>query len=285
MARFCKVLAPQRQRPPELTPVRVDPSRVTDVFFDFDATLTTRSLSGMTGYVLPLLEKFRGLRVCDRVDPEGLMLTWEQLDARMAAAVPSAAIDVSETSFLGTIETRQRFQHSLKELVSAGIRLHVLTMGTAQTSRALLGAAGYNLGLFSSWLGPADMARNQGLRSLMDNGDGPGEEAAGSFEFDVDEDIAACEHLLSTGEQTPVLQRILTMERRLSKADLMLALVGKGGVLVDDNFSKNIFDAAEKGVMYIHVDPDGVERTSSAIAELAREVRASRCGGAQAAGT
>ena len=118
-----------------------------------------------------------------------------------------------------------------------------------------------------------------GIAWLMENGDGPGEEAVGSFEFDVEEDIAACEHLLSTGEWPPVLQRILTMEKRLSKADLMLALVGKGGVLVDDNFSKNIFDAAEKDVMYIHVDPVGVDSTSSAIAELAREVLATKSAG------
>ena len=38
----------------------------------------------------------------------------------------------------------------------------------------------------------------------------------------------------------------MTMEKRLSKAALILSLAGEGGLLVDDNYAKNIFDAHSK---------------------------------------
>ena len=76
-------------------------------------------------------------------------------------------------------------------------------MGTPQTSKALLGAAGYDLSLFYSFLGPFDMAMHQSLRNLFDNGDMDGKEAAESFEFDVQEDIDALHHLQRTGDESP----------------------------------------------------------------------------------
>ena len=75
------------------------------------------------------------------------------------AAVLEADLGLSgEKSLLGSLEVRQRLESSLKLLVCSGIRLHLLTMGTPQTSKALLGAAGYDLSLFYSFLGPFDMA-------------------------------------------------------------------------------------------------------------------------------
>ena len=254
----------------------MDAAKVTDVFLDFDGTLTASNKEGVSGYVLPLLERCRGLRVSDCAqDPqgsEGSEINWSGLDERMAAAAD--AVDFSDSSVLGSREVREQLQNSLQRLVSSGIRVHLLTMGTPQTSKALLGAAGYNLDLFSSFLGPADMARNQSLRHLFENGDKDGMEAAEGFWFDVQDDIDALHHLQKTGEQNPLLQRIMSMEKRLSKAALILSIAGKNGVLVDDNYSKNIFDAHEKDVMYIHIDPEGVLSTNSAMKRLVNRVEA-----------
>ena len=266
--RLDKAIAPLEERAPT-TAFKVDPNKVTDVFFDFDGTLTASNQQGVSGYVLPLLEKCRDLRVSDCIE-EAQIFTWKDLDHRMASAVlGNADLDFSDTSVLGALETCQELQKSMEKLTSLGIGIHILTMGTPQTCKALLAAGGYNLSLFQSFLGPVDMANNQSLKHLFDNGDADGKEAAESFEFDVAEDIDALHHLQKTGEQNSILQRIMSMDRRLSKADLIISLVGKGGVLVDDNFAKNIFDADAKGVMYIHVNPEGVLHTSAAIHKLA----------------
>ena len=161
----------------------------------------------MSGYVLPLLERCAGFRISDCIEGPSRgrdVLTWKELDLRMAAAVPEADLGLSgEKSLLGSLEVRQRLESSLKLLVCSGIRLHLLTMGTPQTSKALLGAAGYDLTLFYSFLGPFDMAMHQSLRNLFDNGDMDGQEAAESFEFDVQEDIDALHHLQRTGDESP----------------------------------------------------------------------------------
>ena len=207
MAKLCKSLAPGRERPSEIPALKVDPAKVTDIIFDFDGTLTASNKEGVSGYVLPLLERCVGLRISDCIEGPSRgrdILTWKELDLRMAAAVPEAIPGVSgETSVLGSLAVRQHLESSLKLLVSCGIRLHLLTMGTPQTSKALLGAAGYDLSLFSSFLGPFDMAKNQSLRNLFDNGDMDGQEAAESFQFDVQEDIDAFHHLQRTGDETP----------------------------------------------------------------------------------
>ncbi|CAE7229076.1 SCJ1 [Symbiodinium pilosum] len=256
-----KVVAPERARPTEIPQRIVDPTRVTDIFLDFDGTLTASNQAGVAGYVLPLLEPCRHLRISDALENGGT-LTWGDLDLHMAAATAEAVLDFSDSSMLGSREVRRQLQGSLETLVSQGLRLHVLTMGTPQTCKALLAAGGYDVALFSSFLGPTEMARNQGLRHLFASENG-------SFQFDVQEDIDALHHLQRTGEQNEILQRIMSMEKQLSKADLILSLAGQGGVLVDDNYGKNIFDARAKDVMYIHVDPEGVVNTSAAIKDLA----------------
>ncbi|CAE7504060.1 SCJ1, partial [Symbiodinium sp. CCMP2456] len=201
MAKLCKSIAPGRLRPAEIPALKVDPGKVTDIFFDFDGTLTASNKEGVSGYVLPLLERCAGLRISDCIEGPSRgrdILTWKELDLRMAAAVPEAIL--GETSVLGSLAVRQHLASSLKLLVASGIRLHLLTMGTPQTSKALLGAAGYDLNLFCSFLGPFDMAKNQSLRNLFDNGDTDGQEAAESFQFDVQEDIDALHHLQRTGD-------------------------------------------------------------------------------------
>ena len=176
----------------------------------------------------------------------------------MPAATGSS--DYSDSSMLATCSLRRELQSSLKSLVSQGIRLHVLTMGMPETSRALLAVGGYDIALFSSFLGPCEMAKNQGLPHLFDGG---------GFQFQVQEDLDALYHLQRAGEQTEILERIMTMEQRLSKAEI-LSVAGPGGLLID-NYPKNIFDAKAKDVM--HVDPEGVLNTSVAVKDLADMVR------------
>lgn len=264
-----KVLAPDRVRPPEIPRCSLELTKVTDVFLDFDGTLTTSNHAGVSGYCLPLLERCGHLRVSDALDGSGVS-TWSDLDLRMAAATGEVALDYSDSSVLGSWEVRRQLQGSLETLVLQGLRIHVLTMGTPQTCKALLAAGGYDVNLFSHFLGPADMARNQGLRHLFDHSSDVG--SAESFEFDVQEDIDALHHLEKTGEGSPILERIMSMETQLYKASLILSLAGQGGVLVDDNYAKNIFDAKTKDVMYIHVDPEGVHNTSAAIKDLAESI-------------
>ncbi|CAK9004594.1 unnamed protein product [Durusdinium trenchii] len=200
-------------------------TKVTDVFLDFDGTLTTSNHAGVSGYCLPLLERCGHLRVSDALDGSGVS-TWSDLDLRMAAATGEVALDYSDSSVLGSWEVRRQLQGSLETLVLQGLRIHVLTMGTPQTCKALLAAGGYDVNLFSHFLGPADMARNQGLRHLFDHSSDVG--SAESFEFDVQEDIDALHHLEKTGEGSPILERIMSMETQLYKASLILSLAGQG---------------------------------------------------------
>lgn len=248
------------------------PSAVTDVFLDFDGTLTAGARRAHD-YVVPLLEKCCGLRVTDVLNPEAIhmhgVITWEQLDRKMALFVEEIQLDLSDSSLFGSVATRRSLQGTLQKLVEGGIKLHVLTMGTPQAQKALMRKAGYNVELFEDFLGPFDMARNQGLQMLFDNGDRDGSETSEHFEFDVEQDIEAMELLRQTGEVAPVLRRIMSMEKKLSKADLILACAGPGAVLVDDSFVKNIFDASEKNLMYIHVDPEGSASTAQKLEELA----------------
>ena len=116
------------------------------------------------------------------------------------------------------------------------------------------------------------MVRNQGLQHLFDNGDSDGLETHEHFAFDVEEDIEAMETLRDSGEASLFLRHIMTMEKRLSKAQMVVALAGQGGVLVDDSWAKSIYDAQVKNVMYIHVDLKGITTTAERLAELLRSV-------------
>lgn len=259
-----KQVAASKSRPSEVAAINYLPSAVTDVFFDFDGTLTAGSLRAHE-YLLPLLEHQRGVRVWDSsgmaASPSGA-ISWAQLDAAMAACVPEAGIDFSDASVFGTRATRKLLQDALVAMKLRGVRMHLLTMGTPLTCQALLKGAGYDINVFQEWLGPSDMAHNQGLQHLFENGH------ENSFEFSVEEDILALEVLRDTGTLAPLIRRILTMELRLSKARLVSVCAGHGGLLVDDNWSKNIFDAKSRGIMYIHVDPEGVEHTCERIRSL-----------------
>lgn len=242
---------------------------MTDVFLDFDGTLSVSNSRGIDDYVIPLLERMNDMRVTDDVDlveTEGAT-TWARLDLEMSHHVCQAAIDMSDHSLLGPRELRKNLNDNLRLLSNLGFRIHLLTMGTPHTQKALLEAAGYDVNLFCSWLGPADMARNQGLKYLFDNGDVEGSEASVHCEFMLKEDLEDIKQFRVTGAVGPVLTRIRTMEKRLSKAALILEIAGEGGLLVDDSWT-NVYDASSKGVMYMHVDPEGVDQTSKLIATL-----------------
>eukprot|EP00933_Yihiella_yeosuensis_P026071 TRINITY_DN2022_c1_g1_i4.p1 TRINITY_DN2022_c1_g1~~TRINITY_DN2022_c1_g1_i4.p1 ORF type:complete len:275 (+),score=53.16 TRINITY_DN2022_c1_g1_i4:73-897(+) len=266
---LCKATLPVQmpKRPPEVPWKMLQLEKVTDVFFDFDGTLSMGSGRALE-YVVPLLQEVKGTWVTDDIDGSGKegVVPWAVLDEKMAKHVPSASIDMSDLSVLGTLACRRSLNESLRVLCERGVRLHLLTMGTPQVQKALLEAGGYDLNLFDSWLGPMDMARNQGLCHLFDNGDADGVEALDHFEFTAEQDMEELIKVSGGGERGPVLSRIVTMEKRLSKAALVTKLAGDGGLLVDDSWI-NIHDCYAKGVMYMHIDPVGVENTCSAITE------------------
>jgi len=267
-----KKLSDSKQRPSEVPATMVMPSAVTDVFLDFDGTLTVKS-TRRHEFMLPVMDRLRGLSVCDSaaaVPSATGALSWSQYDAAMAECVPKVGIDVSDDSAFGPVAARAMLQDALDQLTAYGVRVHLLTMGTPLTCKALLQAAKYDTDAFHDWLGPTDMAQNQGLRHLFENG----EEQA--FEFAVEEDIAALESLRDHGVASPLLLRQLSMEKRLSKAALMSARAGRGGVLVDDNWARNIFDARENSTMYVHVDPEGMATTAESLSSLAEQIRKER---------
>ncbi|CAE8636450.1 unnamed protein product [Polarella glacialis] len=268
-----KLVAAERLRPADVAAISVRPEDVTDVFIDFDGTLTVKS-DRAHEYLLPLLRMLPGQqRVSDSAYPDATpgVMSWADVDAAMAECVPRAELDFSETSVMGSAGCRVMLQQALLALKSQGVRLHLLTMGTPQTHKALLLAAGLDVSLFEDWLGPTDMARAQGLKHLFDSNSGRG------FQFTVEQDIAALETVRNTAFVPPLIHRIMSMETRLSKADLLLQRAGKGGVLVDDNWARNLFDAKEKGAMYMHVGPEeGVASTAKLLASLALEILAAR---------
>ena len=151
---LCKVMPSTTLKDPDFRGINYIKSKVTDVFLDFHGTLTVGTPQAHD-YLLPLLDKCRGLRVTDVVDPafsDGL-ITWEQLDKKMASHVNDVQLDMSDSSLFGATVVQNMLGESLRGSVQHGIRLHLLTMRTPQTHKALLKAAGYDVSLFQSWLG------------------------------------------------------------------------------------------------------------------------------------
>eukprot|EP00928_Gymnodinium_smaydae_P064047 TRINITY_DN47483_c0_g1_i1.p1 TRINITY_DN47483_c0_g1~~TRINITY_DN47483_c0_g1_i1.p1 ORF type:complete len:297 (-),score=33.58 TRINITY_DN47483_c0_g1_i1:158-1048(-) len=264
-----KYITLEKHRPKDATASNVVPSEVSHVFLDFDGTLTS-STSCACHYLLPILNELRGHRICDAVDAQNAssseVMTWDQLDSAMAACVPKVKEEIPFDLLFGPHSVRLMLGEALRMFREKGIGVHLLTMGTPRTCRALMEAAGYDTSIFLSWLGPVDMARHAGVQYLFDNGDGVG------FEFLVDDDIKSLEVLRDTGVQTPLIRRLFNMETNLSKASFMTAQVGKGAVLVDDNWSKNVFDAKQRGSMYVHVDPQGATNAARLLADLSAAI-------------
>mmetsp|Transcript_29885 Transcript_29885/g.64664 ORF Transcript_29885/g.64664 Transcript_29885/m.64664 type:complete len:335 (-) Transcript_29885:65-1069(-) len=263
-----KLVAPTRLRPPDVPQFSFSPSVITDVYVDMDGTLTESS-SRAGEYILPLLSPFSGVLVTDCVYSDLSrtdIMSWSQLDDAMSRKLPEAILNVSDNSIFGTWSAREDVQDSLRTLVRCGLRVHILTMGTAKTCKAVLRAAGYDMRLFTDFLGPSDMARNQGLDYLFEH------EQDQPYMFPVEQDVKDLEAYAATGESSPLLDKIMTMEKRLSKAQLVQTRAGDGGILIDDSWSKNIYDARKKNCMYMHVQPEGLNTTAHLLSTLARAV-------------